>query len=455
MLERKINKWILFNKNGVLGFILAFGICIPLRSADAPEETKASEIKSWSGMRMITLGTRYMTEVPALASEWILKNKEELVSSGGEMLKQDQQIVKVAKSVADGMRNVGKMLVLIGAAKEYTDYFEYKNNPENPLNNSKKNTPEVIAEKQKARLLYLQVALNFLQEELKKQEISVDWLAKLFESNSNGTLTAKSLQFGLGQVGSVMEFMHVYGVGVQISSDLPLGALLATVFSKWLPSKVESAAERFSIEDSLGILYYMKRKETVDAHVPDSIYNKESAKILADFQQRENYRFAARTYEQGGAQVDGVSYARGEKNKSMELGVTVRLTLIASTEYLRNFDIMSLNKAQVAELSMENNISRVLGDQGAGIARSAQGKIQQTIDKSKHFEFLTSNIQIAAAKIFASVDEESGVAAEVPNMMLRLSLGGFTVAPSDNKQGNKLFSLKGSLGSITIDAIEK
>ncbi len=447
------NRWILKSKKGFLGVLLtlfhSFFLCIPLRSAEAPVQNKAPEIIAWSGIRMITLGTRYMTEIPALASEWVLRNKDQLVKSNSEVLKQGEEIDKIAKSVAEGMRNVGKMLVLIGAAKEYTDYFEYKNNPNNPLNNSAKYSESDIEIRQAARLQYLQTSLGYLNEELKKQKISAEWLVNLFSSSATTSVTEKSLQLGLGKVGAVLEHLNVYGIGIQISSDIPMGALLATVFSRWLPTAVENIGGRVGIEDSVGILYYMKRKEKGETD-PTA-----STDPLAQLQQKESYRFAARTYEQGGAQIDGVSYARGTKKLSVDINVSVKLTFLASTEVLREFDVMNLNKAQISELSTRNNISNTLSGVAKTVALKAQEKIQESFDKSKHFEFLSKDIQIAAARVWGHVDEDTGKVAEIPNMMLRLSMGNYKLSPVADRSSNDMFSLSGSLGSLTIDAIEK
>lgn len=452
-------RWNLKKIKGFSGVLLtlfhSFFLCVPLRSAEAPVQKKAPEIIELTGMRMIYIGTRYMTEVPALASEWILRNKDELVKSS-ELLKQDEELEKIAKSVADGMRNVGKILVLIGAAKEYTDNFLYQNNPKNPLNTY---TAERLQIRQAGRLELLQKALGYLNEELKEQKINADWLLNIFSSNEASSVTEKSLQLGLGKVGDVLEHLHVYGVGIQISSDFPLGALLTSVFSRWLPSKVEDVGSRIGLEDSIGILYYMKLKEK-DEKLKEKEESEQGSEYLpdhplAELLKKENYGHAARTYEQGGAQMDGVNIGYGTKKRSVDVNVSVKLTFLASTEVLPEFDIMNLNNTQVSELSTRNNISNTLSGVAKTVALKAQEKIQESFDKSKHFEFLSKDIQIAAARIWGHVDEETGKVAQIPNMMLRLSMGNYRLSPVAERASNDMFSLSGSLGSLTIDAIEK
>jgi hypothetical protein len=435
--------------------LLILASSLPVRSAEAPIQNEAPNIISWSGIRMITLGTRYMTEVPALASEWVLRNKDGLV--GPDSSNQSEEVKKIAKSISDGMRNVGKILVLVGAAKEYKDYFEYTDNPKNPLNNTEKYPPEIIRAKQEARLKYLQTSLGFLQEKLKKQNIEADWLVKLFESSADSTVSAKSLKFGLGKVGEVLEQFNVYGVGIQISSDLPVGAMLSSVLSKWLPGSVEKLGSKFAVEDSVGILYYMQRKneKSPEDFLNDPLYQglKPDHPIF-DLHRRENYSFAAKTYEQTGAQIEGVSYAHGSKKQSkLEVNLTVRLTFLASTDVLKNFDVMNMNSAVVSELSTRNNIANAIPDGARKIVLKAQDKIQQAYDKSKHFEFLSSNIEIAAAYVLGHVNEDTGRTSDVPNMMLRLSMGNDALTGVKDRSGaNDLINVKGSLGYMTIDA---
>ncbi|MEZ4815715.1 MAG: hypothetical protein R3A80_10990 [Bdellovibrionota bacterium] len=454
-----MKKGILTNTKRICVFILAILLITPMRSAEAPSaisavSNEAPNIISWSGIRMITLGARYMTEVPALSSEWVLRNKSQILKD--EFSDEGEEILKIAKSISEGMRNVGKMLVLVGAAKEYTDYFEYANNPNNPLNNKEKYTPEIIQIKQAARLEYLQTVLGFLQQELNKQNINSEWLVKLFDSNTSATVSAKSLKFGLGKIGEVLEHFNVYGIGIQVTSDIPLGAMLATLFSKWLPSSLEKAGSRFSLEDAVGVLYYMKKKESPDVADPrkDPLYRDLPLDHpIFEMLKRETYRFAARTYEQGGAQVDGVSYARGTSSKSkMEVNLTVSVTFLASTEVLRNFEVSNLNNAWVAELSTKNNLSNALPGVAKSLALKAQAKIEEAYGKTNHFEFLSSNVQIAAAHVWGQVNEETGLAVEVPNMMLRLSMGNYAMATMKGRSSNDVFSVKGSLGSLTIDA---
>lgn len=455
MVERLMEKGNLKNKKGFLVFLLVLASSLPLRSAEAPIQSQSPNIISWSGIRMITLGTRYMTEVPALASEWVLKNKDGII--GSDSGNQAEEIKKIAKSVSDGMRNVGKILVLVGTAKEYKDYFEFTDNPQNPLNNKEKYTPEIIRAKQEARLRYLQTSLGFLQEKLVKQNIEADWLLKLFDSSAASTVSAKSLKFGLGQVGEVLELFNVYGIGIQISSDLPVGAMLTAVLSRWLPGSVEKYGSKLAYEDSVGILYYMQKKneKEVDDFANDPLYAGLDPKHpIFELHRRENYKFAAKTYEQTGAQIEGVSYAHGSNKKSkLEANLTVRLTFLASTDVLKNFDVMNMNSAVVSELSARNNIMNALPGETRKVVSKAQDKIQQAYDKSKHFEFLSSNIEIAAAYVLGHVNEDTGRTADVPNMMLRLSMGNYALtAVKGRGAGDDLISVKGSLGYMTIDA---
>lgn len=455
MVERLIQRWNLKNRKGFLLILLILASILPLRSAESPVLSEAPNIISWSGIRMITLGTRYMTEVPALASEWVLKNKEGLI--GSESSNQTEEVKKIAQSISDGMRNVGKILVLVGAAKEYKDYFEYADNPKNPLNNKDKYSPEIIKAKQEARLKYLQTSLGFLQEKLAKQNIEAEWLIKLFDTSSASSVSAKSLKFGLGKVGEVLDQFNVYGVGIQISSDLPVGAMLSTVLSKWLPGSVEKLGNKIALEDSVGILYYMQRKneKEADDFAHDPLYKGlNPSHPIFELHRRENYKFSAKTYEQTGAQIEGVSYAHGAKSKSkVEVNLTVRLTFLASTEVLKNFDVMNMNSAVVSELSARNNIVNALPAGARSVVLKAKDKIQEAYDKSKHFEFLSSNIEIAAAYVMGHVNEETGRTADVPNMMLRLSMGNYALSGLKDRTGaNDLINVKGSLGYMTIDA---
>jgi len=461
-------RWNLKNKKGFLGVFLTlfhtFFLCVPLRSAEAPVQSKAPEIIEMTGIRMIYIGTRYMVEVPKLASEWVLRNKDEIVKKNGEVFKQGEEIDKIAKSVSEGMRTVGEMLIRLGVAKEYKDSFDYKNNPKNTLNT---HSDERVRIRQAGRLELVLKALEYLNTELANQKIERDWLVKvnnIFKelnhthlNTSDGipipSLSKEKLDLSMGQVGDVLEHLHVYGIGIQVSSDIPLGAFLATAFSRWLPNAVENIGGRIGMEESIGILYYMKLKEKDDKNSKAADYLPNHP--LAEKLKNENYGHAAVTYEQGGAQIDGVGYARGNKKISVDINVSVKLTFLASTDVLREFDIANLNDAQVSELSVRNNLTNTLSGPAKTVALKAQEKIQDSFDKSKSLAFLSKDIQIAAAHVWGRVDENTGKVVEIPNMMLRLSMGNYKLTPVAERASNDMFSLSGSLGSLSIDAIEK
>ena len=71
---------------------------------------------------MVTLGKLYMTEVPQKVKVWMAKDNAALENVPGDDLK------KVTDSVVDGLTHTGRMLILLGIAKEYKAYFEFKDN---------------------------------------------------------------------------------------------------------------------------------------------------------------------------------------------------------------------------------------------------------------------------------------------------------------------------------------
>ena len=434
------------------GFLLSLLMLLAIVPAAHAEEQSSPDVMTWSGIRMITLGMRYMTVVADDAVNWLSKNKSKVIHQ--DSINPDEDLKKIQTSVVDGLRNTGKILVLLGTAKEYKDYFEFQTNLNNPLNSY---NAEDLAVKQNARLLYLQTVLGTLEDKLKSKQIDSSWLTALFDSKAKDhTMTQQSLKFALGKMGDTLEHFKIYGIGIEIVSDTAIGAMLAAIFSKWLPDSIEKIGSKIGYEDSFGIAYILKKKDKSDAmdELDDPLFaSLPKDHPIYELFRKDKYRFASTTYGQESARAEGLTYTRSQGFKAAaEISVAVRVTFFASNKAIKDFDLMNMNGAIITEVKAKENLTGIFSGPLKGATVKAQDLIQDAVDKSKHFSFLKESVQISAGHAHPKVNEDTGVAPNIPNFLLRLSVGNFSKELVKGGGFSGLLELSGTFGALSIDA---
>jgi hypothetical protein len=372
-------------------------------------------LRSWSGLRMMILGSHYLIDVPRDAQNWIKTEESSYFSKLAEEEKN-----AISSSMLKGFRNVGKLLVLMGAAEEYKRIFDYQSDPNNPLNSL---SPKDREEAQLNRLKTIQSFLNDLECTLGGESMDSSWVTSLFDAKTN-TLTQASLRLGLNAVGSFLQNVNLYGIGIEVVGDLPLGSLVANVMGKMLPQKLLNAGRRVNYQQVKGLLYLLKENE-----IPTL---------------RGESRFAATTFSQSSLRAQGTMLTQGQGNRATNLTVTVRLSLFASTETLSNFQIENLGSVVVSELGTTNNALNSLPPKMRGIAT----RIQTAVDKGSHTDFLKQNIKLAMGHLDAGAGPNGELLA--PNLLLRFSMGNYSKSLSKTPANNGFFEFSGSLGSLSV-----
>ena len=343
-------------------------LSIPSALATPSVDSAAQGYRSFSGLRLIDLGTYYISEVSRDAEQWAEKDKESF------LLKYATKQDEISKIILSGFVNVGKTMTLIGLSKEYENLIAH--NDEEAYKRARLN---IIRE----RLLKVQIALR-------ERKVDSSWVSQFFEKDNN--LTQESLGLGAKAFGSIFGNLHVYGVGVELVSDIPLGALATFAFKS---DTIKNIGDSATYQSMKGILYFVRKVKNEDTN-----------------------QFCSTAFGQQGARIQGSVLTRGVGQRAPEFNFTVRLSLLASTEELGKFTEENLNQTAVTELNLKNDFSLGLPDRVQGLVK----KTVEGLDSSDSLGFLKESFQVALGVIHSTSSKDI-VSDNTPNVLIRFSIG--------------------------------
>jgi hypothetical protein len=359
-----------FKKKILLSFkgFFVFFLGVTLSFAGSLDDHAQSGYRSFSGLRLIDLGAYYISDVSKDAEQWAEKDKDSFV------VKFATKQADVSKTVVTGFVNVGKTMALIGLAKEYENLLVH-------------NEEEAY---KRARLNIVRDRLLKVQEALRERKVDSSWVTQFFEKEN--ILTQHSLGLGVKSFGSIFGNLHVYGVGVELVSDIPLGSLASFAFKN---DTIKNIGDSATYQSMKGILYFMRKVKS-----------------------EESNQFFSTSFAQQGARIQGSVLTRGVGQKAPEFNFTVRLSLIASTEELTKFNEENLNHSAITELNLKNDFSLGLPDRVQGLVK----KTVEGLDSSDSLGFLKETLQVALGVIH-STSSKDVVSDNTPNVLFRFSIG--------------------------------
>lgn len=357
-------------------------------------------LQSWNGLSFIDLGVHYIAEVSKRAESWSKKDSDSF------LVKYATNQDLISKTIVNGFVNTGRMLILIGVSKEYE-------------------TMSSRREKyQQVRLAEIKERLVAVQDALKQRGLDQSWLVEFFEKDGN-SVTRQSLGVGVSAFGNILKNLHVYGVGVELVSDFPVGSLATFAFKNEL---IQSVGDAASYQSMKGILYFMKKN--IDRNKMDD--------------------FVSTSFSQQGARIQGSFLTRGQDHRTSEFNFTVRLSLMSSSENLVKFNEENLNNASVTELNLRNDLSGTLPDRVQGLVK----KTLEALDSSANFSFLRESTRVAFGFIH-STSSNDNVVDNTPNILLRFAIGDYSQGLSMRTAFRGWFEPSVSLGLLGVDKILK
>jgi hypothetical protein len=366
--------------------------------ADQALEEKG--LQSWGGLSLIDLGAHFISEVSKRSESWSKKDSDSF------LVKYATNQDLISKTIVNGFVNTGRMLILIGVSKEYE-------------------TMSSRREKyQQVRLAEIKARLVTVQEAMKQRGLDQSWMVEFFEKDGN-SVTRQSLGMGVSAFGNILKNLHVYGVGVELVSDFPVGSLATFAFKNEL---IQSIGDAASYQSMKGILYFMKK-------------NNDKNKVD---------EFVSTSFAQQGARVQGSFLTRGQDHRTSEFNFTVRLSLMTSSETLVKFSEENLNNASVTELNLRNDLSGTLPDRVQGLVK----KTIEALDSSANFSFLRESTKVAFGFIH-STSSNDNVVDNTPNILLRFAIGDYSQGLSMRTAFRGWFEPSVSLGLLGVDKILK
>lgn len=349
------------------------------------------EIKEMDGRTLLYLGADYLTNVARDSSNWTQVDKESVINKILGKLSNDQLDV-VSKSVVTGIENIGKLLVLFGAAREYWDLFHYnEENSKSPYSEKfKKYSQNAIEKFKKVRMELMQNKLRSLADELNKKGMDVLWLSKLFDGENGGTITEASLETVLSSVGAALSPFHIYNVGIDHVGDDPYGAMLAKTIPKI--KGLTEFIEGISYSVSGGAIFY-------------NIGDAES--------EGSNLALNAAAMKEGELKWSTPQVSMSGIRSVKQLSSMIRLNLFISPEKLKGFDIMMLDSQSVHSAGLKGNVAGLFGE---GVSKIF-GDFSKLFDKGERLFFLKESLLFNVGAL-PSDDP-------IPHTVLRFSVGEF------------------------------
>lgn len=356
--------------------------------------------RSFSGLRLLELGSYYISDVSKDAEQWAEKDKESY------LIKFATKQEVISQTIVNGFINAGKTMALIGLAKEF----------ENLKDHNEEDTYKRV------RLNLIRDRLVKVQEALRERKADSIWASQFFETNSTN-LTQESLGKGVKAFGSIFGNLHIYGVGIELVSDIPMGSLASLAFKS---EAIKNVGDSATYQSMKGILYFLRKVKS-----------------------EESNQFFSTSFAQQGARIQGSVMTRGVGQKAPEFNFTVRLSLIMSTEELLKFEEENLNHSAITELNLKNDFSLGLPDRVQGLV----SKTVQVLDSSDSLGFLKEKLKIAMGVIH-STSSKDVVSNNTPNVLLRFSIGDHSQAVLKGLPKSWL-EPSVSFGFLTVDKISK
>lgn len=420
-----MNKFFNSILNKISIFAIAFTVlCFNLSIAVADSQKKI--IQPIDGRTLIYLGSEYLTNVAKESKTWVQTDKESMVNRILAKLSGDQ-LDKVSTSVVKGIENIGKMLVLFGAAKEYWDLFHYKDkDSKSPYGAKFKEYSQKFKDKAQSkidsfralRLELLQNKLIKLAEELNGSGMNVLWLSDLFDSQASGTISESSLKGLLSSIGLALSPFYIYNVGIDHVGDDPYGAMLAKAIPK-IPI-FSKLIEGVSYSVSGGALFYTKGAENSDT---------------------SDYELKGASMKEGDLKWSSPQVSLTGLKSVKQVSSFIRLNLFVSPEPLDGFELMMLNSQSVYAADLKGNLASTLGE---GV-KKVFGNFSKLFDKSGHLDFLRESVIFGIA--FMESDDP------VPTLALRFAIGEFSQELSKGESLDGL-SVSGQSGTLRVEMYE-
>ncbi len=383
-------------------------------------------IQPLDGRTLIYLGSEYLINVAKESKTWVQTDKESMVNRILAKLSGDQ-LDKVSTSVVKGIENIGKMLVLFGAAKEYWDLYHYdEKESKSPYVGTFKGYSKKFKEKAQAKVDYfrklrlemLQNKLIKLAEELNGSGMNVLWLSDLFDSKNSGTISEASLEGILSSLGLALSPFYIYNVGIDHVGDDPYGAMLAKaipkvpVFSKLI--------EGISYSVSGGALFYSKGLESSDT---------------------SDYELKGAAMKEGDLKWSSPQVSLTGLKSVKQVSSFIRLNLFVSPEILDGFELSMLDSESVYAADLKGNLASTLGD---GV-KKVFGNFTKLFDKNGHLDFLRESVVFGLG--FMQSDDP------IPTLALRFAIGEFSQELSKGESLEGL-SVSGQSGTLRVEMFE-
>jgi hypothetical protein len=395
-----INKSILKNKYflGALGAFIFFVSSHKLSATtySATPVLNQDALLSYSGIKMIDLGHHFISELSKEAALWAEKEKDE-----------DNTIVRFiskkedfSKLIVEGFVNVGQLIFYIGLSKEYENLLKHQNE----------------STYIQARIQIIQDRLVNLKHVLNGRGLDDHWVVYFFEKGN--TLSFASLEEKVKVFSRIFKNLHIYGVGFDLASDIPLGSLIGAFVKVPLVKNIANSA---SYQGAKGVLYFLEKDKAQERNV-----------------------FVNSSFSHKAAQIKGSVFTGSSGKKAADFNFSVQLTLFASTDELTNFREANLNHAYISELNMANELSEALPATVKGLV----GKVLDGLESLLHISFVKEKMKVTMGFITSTNEKLSD---NTPDVVISFSIGNQKRSLTTGKVS--WLDSSASLGFLSVDRI--